>query len=155
MPRLLRLTIAACLIAATTVVLAACGDTEEKNDYVDAVNNVTSTLNSGLSDVSSQAGSVDSPDQVAGVFTDFAAQLETATTELEDISPPEEVTSQHDDLIADLQALSEEASTAAEEIKSGGAAALVATAQGFIAEATRISTEADATITEINSELQN
>jgi hypothetical protein len=150
-----RLIIAACLIAATTVVLAACGDTEEKNDYVDAVNNVTSTLNTGLGDVSSQANQVDAPDQVATVFTDFAAQLETATTELDEITPPDEVSELHDQLVGELQELTDSANAAAEGIEGGGAAALVTTAQEFIAEATRISTEADATITEINNELQN
>jgi hypothetical protein len=149
-----RLMLVACLVAAATVVLAACGDTEEKNDYVDAVNNVTSTLNTGLGDVSTQASAVDSPDQVATVFTDFAAQLETATTELEDISPPDDVSDLHDQLVGDLQELTDAANTAAEGVSSGGAAALVTTAQEFIAEATRISTEADATITEINSKLQ-
>ena len=65
------------LLAAASLGLAACGDTAEKNDYVDEVNKVTSTLQSGLTEVGSGA-TANSPDQAAAVFDQFAGQLGTA-----------------------------------------------------------------------------
>ena len=147
--------IAACLVAATAVMLVACGDTEEKNDYVDAVNNVTSTLNTGLTDVSAQANAADSPDQIADVFSQFATQLDTATKDLDEITPPEGVDDLHEKLVGELEELTAAANTAADGVSAGGASGVVTTAQQFVAEATRISAEADATISQINSELQN
>lgn len=152
MPRLPALAAAACLAAALSLV--ACGDTEEKNDYVDSVNEVTSTLNSGLAEVSSQGTAVGSPEEAAKVFTDFSAQLDAASADLSEIEPPEEVTELHDRLVGQLDELSAEATNAADEIGAGGPAAVAGVAAGFIGEATRISAEADSTISEINSELQ-
>jgi ABC-type transporter Mla subunit MlaD len=142
------------LLAATSLVLAACdGDTAEKNDYVDEVNKVTSTLQSGLAEVGSGAN-VESPDQSAGVFEEFAGQLETAVTDLEEVSPPEDVADLQDEIVEDLRTLEDEATGAANEIRTGGAAAIPGVAAQFLVEANRIGSEIDNTIGEINAELQ-
>jgi hypothetical protein len=149
----LRLTAPA--LAAAVVVLGACGgDTAEKNDYVDKVNGVTATLNSGLTEISSEATAVASPKQAAGVFSGFASNLDTAASDLEGISPPDDVTDLHDQIVQNLRTLSDEATNAADEVRAGGAASVAGVATQFIAEATRISAEVDTTISEINSQLQ-
>ena len=143
------------LLAAAALALAACdGDTDEKNDYVDEVNGVTATLNSGLTEISSQATAVGSPEQAASVFSGFGSSLDAAATDLEGITPPDEVAGLHDQIVEDLQTLSSEATNAADEIKAGGAASVAGVATQFIAEANRIAGEIDTTIGEINSQLQ-
>lgn len=141
------------LIAAASLGLVACGDTAEKNDYVDEVNKVTSTLQSGLTEVSSGA-TANSPDQAAAVFEEFAAKLGTATTDLEEITAPEDVADLQDEIVQNLRALEAEATGGAEEIRSGGAAAIAGVVAQFLTEANRIGIEIDSTIGKINSELQ-
>lgn len=142
------------LVAASALAVAACGgDTEEKNDYVDAVNEVTTTLNQGLTEVSSGAAAT-SPEEAATVFADFGDQLDTAASDLEEIEPPGDVTDLHDKLVAQTKDLGATATNAADEIEAGGAAAITGVATEFIAEATTASTEVDATISEINDTLQ-
>jgi hypothetical protein len=149
------LRLAAAALAATALALVACGgDTEEKNEYVDAVNEVTSTLNAGLTEVSSRGVAAGSPEEAGPVFEDFSAQLDAAAAGLSDISPPEDVASLHDELVSILEELSAESGNAADEIAAGGAAAVTGVATGFLGEANRLGAEADATITEINAKLQ-
>jgi hypothetical protein len=141
------------LLAATSLGLVACGDTAEKNDYVDEVNKVTSTLQSGLTEVGSGA-TANSPDQAAGVFDEFAGEIEAAVTDLEEIGAPEGVAELQDEVVQNLRTLEDEATGAANEIRSGGAAAIAGAAAQFLAEANRIGIEIDSTIGEINSKLQ-
>jgi ABC-type transporter Mla subunit MlaD len=142
------------LFVAVSVGLVACDDdTAEKNDYVDEVNKVTSTLQSGLTEVGSGA-TVESPDQAAAVFEEFAGTLETAVTDLEEVSAPEGVADLQDEIVNDLRTLEDEATGAANEIRAGSGAAIPGVAAQFLVEANRIGTEIDSTIGEINSTLQ-
>jgi ABC-type transporter Mla subunit MlaD len=142
------------LLAAASLTLVACGgDTAEKNDYVDEVNKVTSTLQSGLTEVGSGA-TVDSPDQAAAVFEDFGEQLDAAVTGLDGVSAPEDVAGLHDEVVENLRTLEDEATGAANEIRTGGAGAIAGVSAQFLAEANRIGIEIDSTVGEINSQLQ-
>lgn len=142
-------------LAAAAAGLVACGgDTEEKNAYVDEVNGATSALNSGLAEISSEAATVGSPAEAAGIFSDFAAQLDAAAGELSAISPPDEVSELHTQLVEDVETLSAAATNAAGEIEAGGPASVAGVATGFIGEANTLSADVDATIAEINAELQ-
>jgi hypothetical protein len=142
------------LLAAASLTLVACGgDTAEKNDYVDEVNKVTSTLQSGLTEVGSGA-TVDSPDQAAAVFEEFGEQLDAAVTDLDGVSAPQDVAGLHDEVVENLRRLEDEATGAANEIRTGGAGAIAGVSAQFLAEANRIGIEIDSTIGEINSQLQ-
>jgi hypothetical protein len=142
------------LLAAASLGLVACdGDSAEANDYVDQVNEVTATLQSGLAEVGS-GGTVDSPGQAAAVFEEFAGQLETAVSDLEEIGAPEGVADLQGEIVEDLRTLEDEARGAANEIRTGGAAAVAGVAAQFLVEANRLGTEIDTTIGEINAELQ-
>lgn len=146
---------AAALAACAALALVACGgDTEEKNDYVDAVNEVTSTLQTGLNEVSSQGTSTGAPADVSKLYEGFSQQVEAASTDLSEIQPPEDVTDQHDRLVSVLDELSAEAENAADEVAAGGAASMVGVATQFVGDATRLASEADEIISEINSKLQ-
>ena len=142
------------LLGAAALSLAACDDdTAETNDYVDQVNEVTSTLQSGLAQVASQTN-VDSVEQASEVFDGLAEQINAAAAELDGISPPEEITDLHDRITDDLKTLESEAQGAANEIRDGGAGAIPGVMAQVLVEANRIGSEIDTTISEINSELQ-
>jgi hypothetical protein len=150
---MLRHGIAGVALVAIASGLAACGNTAEKNDYVDEVNKVTSTLQSGLTEVGSGA-SVDSPPQAAAVFDEFAQQLDAAVTDLDEVSAPEDVAGLHDEIVQNLRTLEDEATGAANDIANGGAAAIAGVSAQFLTEANQIGIEIDSTIAEINSQLQ-
>jgi hypothetical protein len=141
------------LLAASALALAACDeDTAENNDYVDQVNEVSSTL---LSSVQTLPASGGSPQQISGALNQVADQVGTAATDLSEIDPPEDVADLHDRIVTDLNTLSDEATNAANEVKSGGAAAAAGVVGQFVVEANRIGAEIDSTITEINNVLQD
>ena len=144
------------LLVAASLGLVACGgdDSAETNDYVDEVNQVTSTLQNGLGEVASGAN-VNSPDQAAAVFEGFAGQIDAAVSDLEGITAPEDVGELQDEIVEDLRTLEDEATGAANEIRDGGAGAIPGVAAGFLSEASRLGAEIDQTIGEINSKLQD
>jgi cell division septum initiation protein DivIVA len=151
MPRL-RL-IAPFVLVLSALLLVACGgDTEEKNDYVDEVNEIQTTLQDEINSLAEQP---ESPDQLVGFYDDAVASLNAAVTSLEDVSPPDDVTELHDRLISEVQELSDIIKGAADEIKNGGVAAVPGAVQQLVTEATRVQTEFSATIDEINSTLQD
>jgi hypothetical protein len=142
-------------LAAATFGLVACGggDNTETNDYVDAVNEVTTTLQSSITEISTQGG-VSSPEQAATVFEDVAQKVDGAATDIERITPPDEVADLHDKLVQDMQTLSDDATGAADDIKAGGAASVSGVAAQFLSEANQLGSQIDATIGQINAELQ-
>jgi hypothetical protein len=148
-----RLIVPLCVAAAAFTIAACGGDTEEKNDYVDQVNEVTTTLNEGLTEISTGAAAA-TPEEAAKVFADFGAELDTAAADIEAIDPPEDVADLHQQLVTEVEDLGATATNAADEIEQGGPAAVTGVATEFITEATTASTEVDSTITEINAKLQ-
>lgn len=146
--------LALALAAAAAPALAACGDAEEKNDYVDAVNEVTTSLNSGLTEISSGAAASDTPQEAAAVFSDFATSLDAAAADIDGISPPAGVEGLHDKLVGQVKDLTAAATGAADEIKAGGPASVAGVAAGFISESATLGDDVDATIAEINDKLQ-
>jgi len=143
------------LAAVSAVAVASCGeDTEEKNEYVDAVNEVTTTLNQGLTELTSGAGAT-SPTDAAALYTDFAKEVDTAAADIEAIEHPEGVGSSHDELVSQLQELSGAATSTADEIDAGGPAAITGATNQFLAESTKLGTEVSTTIDDINSKLQD
>ena len=141
------------LLAVSALALSACDeDTAENNDYVDEVNEVSSTL---LSSVQALPATGGSPQQVSSALEEVATQVGTAATDLDAIEPPSDVANLHDKIVTDLTTLSDEATNAANEVAAGGAAAAAGVVGQFVVEANRIGAEIDSTITEINSTLQD
>ena len=141
------------LAATSALAVAACGtDTAENNDYVDQVNQVSTSLLSSVKSIPATGGS---PQQVSASLDQVSTEVGSAATELEDIDPPEEVADLHAKIISDLKTLQDEAKNAADEVAAGGAAGAVGVVTQFVGEANRIGAQIDTTIGEINQELQD
>jgi molybdopterin converting factor small subunit len=154
MPRLGALAVSLLLLAVPA--LAACGeDTDEQNDYVDEVNAVTMGLNDELSRIAEQVTSISNPGEAADAFANFSEEVDAAAAELEGIDPPEEVEELQAQLVTEVERLAAEAENIPNEIREGGAAAVIGVATGFIAEANRVGADIDSTLDEINSVLQD
>ena len=133
------------LLAASALALAACdGDTAENNDYVDQVNEVSSTLLSSVQAAAREPAA--RPQQVSSALEEVSTQVGTAATDLDEIEPPEDVADLHDKMVTDLNTLSDEATNAANEVAAGGAAAAAGVVGQFVVEANRIGAEIDSTI---------
>lgn len=144
-----------CLAAASALAVAACGgDTDEKNDYVAAVDDQTEKLSPALSEATTEYAKANSPEQVSKVFSDLAAELDGVATDLRGIDPPDEVAGLQDRLIGRVGDLSAAAANAGDEVKAGGPATIAGVANEFNSESAMISGEVDSTLSEINSALQ-
>jgi hypothetical protein len=153
MSRFRHATVALAVFATAALGLAGCdGDTAENNEYVDDVNAVSTQL---LESVKSLPAGGGSPQQISTALDQVASQVGTAATDLSAIDPPEDVAGLHDQIVSDLETLESEATNAADEVKSGGAAAAIGVVGQFVAEANRIGAEIDSTISEINGVLQD
>jgi hypothetical protein len=142
-----------CLAAASALALTACDeDTAENNDYVDQVNEISERLQASVTEVTSASGN--DPATVGTTLETVAGEFQTAADDLSEVDPPEDVADLHDDMVEDIETLSTEAQSAADEVGQGGVAASVGALQQFATEATRLGTEIDTTISEINSKLQ-
>jgi len=143
--------VALATLGTAALLLVACGDGEEKNDYVDEVNEVQTTFQSEVSELGQN---IDSPDQLVAFYEDTVAELEQAVQELDDISPPEEVEELHDQLTEEVQGLADLIQGAAEDIEQGGVAAVPGVVSELSSEGSRLQGEFSNTIDEINRELQ-
>ena len=147
--------LAAICAATAAFALAACdGDREEKNDYVGELNEITPALTSELEQISTGLTAVAAPDKVSRALSSFAAEMRSIAGEIAAITPPGEVADLQAELLEHVRTLGDEATDAADEIRAGGAASVIGAGQQFVSEAARVAGEIDATITEINSELQ-
>jgi Family of unknown function (DUF6376) len=140
------------LLVLSALLLVACGDSEEKNDYVDEVNEIQTTLQDEISSLAQQP---ESPEQLVTFYNDTVSSLEQAATSLEDVSPPDDVAELHDRLVSEVQELAGVIKGAADEIREGGIAAVPGAVQQLTTEATRVQNEFSSTIDEINSTLQD
>jgi hypothetical protein len=145
MARLLLLALSALAIA-----LAACGeDTEEKNDYVDALN----------------AAQQRYADAAAGLGTDpeaYDRQIEQLTkstdkliAEVEELDPPDEVQEQHDAIVATLKEFNDTVKPVLDDLNSGDPAKEAEAVNSISAAATKLGVTFDQQIDSINQELQN
>lgn len=141
------------LLAVAALLLVACGgDSEEKNEYVDEVNEVQTTLQDEISNL---AQTPRSPEELVGFYEDTIASLQSAANSLEGIEPPDEVAELHDQLITEVKELADVITGAVDEIEQGGPAAVPGAVGQLATEGTKIQQEFSSTIDEINSTLQD
>lgn len=150
MPQARLLTLAA-TVAAAGLLLVACGSSAN-NDYVDSVNNVTSQLQSDVSQISNDA-TVKSPRQAADVFSQVAVKIDAAAADLENITPPDKVSNLHTRLVSEMKQLGSEAKGASDAIDAGGPAATPGVLSQFVAQARRLDAQIRLTINQINADL--
>ena len=141
-----------CALAAALSLVAAAGcggDTASKNDYVEAVNKAQTDFASSVGNV--QGGATDDP---KAIFDRLEKGLDKIVADLEKVEPPDEVKDLHEKLIADFGKFSTVVKDAGEAIGSGSQKKILEAQQKFGTEAAEIGGRVSATITEINSKLQ-
>jgi Skp family chaperone for outer membrane proteins len=102
------------------VVLAACGDTSEKNDYVGQVNDIQEELVNEITaatqkaTLTSQKDAADYAATIAGIFSDAADRFET-------IDPPADVADLHTQLVDQVRSIGTDTAQAEKTLRNGSA----------------------------------
>jgi cation transport regulator ChaB len=138
------------VLTLTGLVLAACGgDTEEKNEYVDALNSAQERY----ADAASGFGS--DPERYGADIKKLTEATDTLIADIEALDPPDEVQEQHDDIIAALREFNGSVKPVTDELNSDDPAQAATAAQVVATSAARFGSQFDTAVDEINSELQN
>lgn len=129
--------------------LAACGDTEEKNDYVDSLN----AAQERYADAAAGLGS--DPTRYGEEIEQLTESTDTLIEDVEALDPPDEVQEQHDDIIAALKEFNAAVKPLTGDLTSDDPARAGTAVQKVATAASAFGTRFDTAINEINEQLQN
>ena len=139
--------------AVVSIVGAGCGDTEEKNDYVDQLNDLQLAYVDDVTELVSGSPPT-TPDAAADVAGDLAELTQGLADDFAAVDTPEEVTDLHDQLVTQVEDISAQIEGAEEGLASGNAQEATQAATELQAATTAAQTELGSIIDQINSELQ-
>ena len=134
-----------------TLGLVACGgDTEEKNDYVAAVNKAQTDFASSISQAPSGASASDP----GSVFDKMAASVDKVVADLKAVEPPDAVKDQHATLVSELEEFGTAIEDAGDSLSSRDPQKIASAQAEFAQKASDVGTKIGTAIQQINSELQ-
>jgi hypothetical protein len=144
--------VSAALVAVFTVLaIAACGsDTKTNNDYVEKVNKIQADFAATASKIGT---STDAASAQAGI-TSVKTGLDKAVSDLEDVSPPDDLKADHEKLISVLKTFSSKISSALKDVTSADPAKIGAAITALGTAAATATTEFSATIAQMNEKLK-
>jgi hypothetical protein len=137
------------------VVLAGCGsgDTEQKNAYVDEVNQAQQRFADTFEQLSGKITSTSTPSEDRKTLKGFQTAIDETAGELEAVTPPDAVEKLHAELIDEMRSYGDAIGTFREAV--GGELDEVTRAQATLATKTsRTSSEINRTIDQINQTLR-
>ncbi len=140
--------------AALAAGLGACDENGEEQDYVDSVNEITETLRDDVTELSNGSRATGDPEATARIYDEFAAEFGDAAMDAEALDPPEQIAEQHDRIVQDLNDMEREAAMAADVVRDAAATDIVHVSARLEIDVGRLASDIDATIEEINAELQ-
>ncbi len=100
------------LVAAALV--AGCGDTADKNEYVTKVNNAQAALTTSMAKIN-PAGN---PDSIASELDEGAKAIDKTATDFKAIEPPDDAKGAHEKMVKGLSSLAQTFRDAAEAAKA-------------------------------------
>ena len=140
----MKLTRIAAVVAAlllSTAFIAACGGSDDKEQYAQDVEDVLTPLGTTLTDLGTDVSSSTDPQQLAEGIGQAEDAIESSIGDLEAITPPEGVEGVQEDLIAALQGFSDELATVREAAEKGDLAELQKAALNLPQAATEFQTQ--------------
>ncbi|HEV2820138.1 MAG TPA: hypothetical protein VGW11_06505 [Solirubrobacteraceae bacterium] len=154
MTRVLR---AALLILLAGALVAGCGgDAEERNAYVGQVNRAQQAFADTVQELSGQITEESTTDADRKTLRRFESAIDGVVEELRSIEPPEEVATQHRELVQTMDGYGDEVSAAVDALEEDEDPEELLSAQRQLLEATRkVSADINRSIGEINGRLQD
>lgn len=143
------------MVAMGVVVAAAgCGDTEQRNAYVDAVNKAQARFVTTFQDLRDQITATSTPEQDRATLTRFRKAVDAAVAELQAIDPPAQVADLHGRLVGDIGRYGEEIDAARESFGSPDPQRVVAAQTRLVNAVSAVGGRINATIDAINRSLR-
>lgn len=139
------------VVLCLALVVGCGGDTEEKNDYVKAVNKAQNDFLANVQKMSSSAGT---PDAAKQAFTDLDSATDKVISDLEAIDAPDDVKDLHQDLIASLNEFKQVLAKTGDALSSNDPQELIEAQTALATDVTEIGNKINATTNEINQKLQ-
>jgi hypothetical protein len=141
----------AALASVGLLFVAGCGS-GEKNDYIDAFNKIQLQFQKDVT----KATKVDASSGISGfksTLTGIAKSVDKTSAKLEDLEPPDEVKTQHDNFVKALDDYSSSLSKAAKAIDSDDPQATIDASSALLDATTAVSEKTSKLTDEINTEL--
>jgi hypothetical protein len=152
MTRSLRATL---LMLLAGVLAAGCGDSEDRNAYVDQVNRAQQSFADTVQELSGQITDQSTTESDRETLGRFETAIDGVVEDLSSIEPPEEVSTQHGELVETIDGYGDEVSAAVDALEGDEPEELVR-AQRELLEATgEVSADINRSIGEINGRLQD
>lgn len=156
MTRPLRAALLIFTFAAAAFAAGCGGDAEERNAYVDQVNRAQQSFADTVQELSGQITEQSTTDSDRKTLRRFESAIDGVVEELRSIEPPEEVATQHAELVETMDGYGDEVSAAVDALEEEEEPEELVSAQRQLLEATRrVSADINRSIGEINGRLQD
>ena len=153
MPGPVRLLLALALVAGALAGCGGGGGVKEANTYVDEVNRAQNRFASTIDSLGTRITSRSTPADDRATLGRFEAAADRALADLRAARPPDQVRSQHAQLIAALEGYGTEVKHASEDISSGSASRLLGAQEELAKANADVAQKINATIAAINQKL--
>jgi hypothetical protein len=144
------------IVAALALVAAGCGtDTKEANDYVDAVNKAQNAFATKFDELSGQITSTSTAAQDRKTLDGFRQAIDKVVADFRAVKAPDKVKDLHGKLIAEVSAYGREIDKAKGAFSDDDPQAIVKAQADLVSAVTRVQSQINQTIADINKKLRD
>jgi sigma54-dependent transcription regulator len=144
------------IVAALALVAAGCGtDTKEANDYVDAVNKAQNAFATKFDELSGQITSTSTAAQDRKTLDGFRQAIDKVVADFRAVKAPDKVKDLHGKLIAEVSAYGREIDKAKGAFSNDDPQAIVKAQADLVSAVTRVQSQINQTIADINKKLRD
>jgi peptidoglycan hydrolase CwlO-like protein len=143
------------LVVALALVASGCGsDTKEANDYVDAVNKAQTDFATKFDQLSGQITSTSTAAQDRQTLDGFKQAIDKVVADFRAVKAPDKVKPLHDQLISEISAYGREIDKAKGAFSDDDPQAIVKAQADLVSAVTRVQSQINKTIADINKKLR-
>jgi hypothetical protein len=143
------------IVVALALVGSGCGaDTKAANDYVDAVNEAQTGFAAKFDSLSSRITSTSTAAQDRQTLDGFKQAIDKVVTDFRAVKPPDKVKALHARLISEISAYGGEIDKAKKAFEDEDPQAIVKAQADLVSAVTRVQSQINTTIADINKKLR-
>ena len=143
------------IVLALALVGSGCGaDTKAANDYVDAVNEAQTGFAAKFDSLSSRITSTSTAAQDRQTLDGFKQAIDKVVTDFRAVKPPDKVKALHARLISEISAYGGEIDKAKKAFEDEDPQAIVKAQADLVSAVTRVQSQINTTIADINKKLR-
>jgi hypothetical protein len=143
------------IVVALALAASGCGsDTKEANDYVDAVNKAQNDFATKFDQLSGQITSTSTAAQDRQTLDGFKQAIDKVVADFRAVKAPDKVKPLHDRLIAEISSYGREIDKAKGAFSDDDPQAIVKAQADLVSAVTRVQSQINKTISDINKKLR-